>query len=148
MVRLMLVLAPVMCVLSGIGISSVLTTYMRQLDVNQLKKSVSGGTPSSSTRSRRGDDSSTYPHKNEIAFGVICMMTFFLMTYVFHCTWVTSEAYSSPSIVLSARGGDGSKYIFDDFREAYWWLRYNTDEVKIVICKRERENIFSFIIGC
>lgn len=130
MVRLMLVLAPVMCVLSGIGISNVLTTYMRQLDVTQLKKSVSGSTPSS-TRPRRGDDSSSYPHKNEIAFGVICMMTFFLITYVFHCTWVTSEAYSSPSIVLSARGGDGSKYIFDDFREAYWWLRYNTEEVKI-----------------
>lgn len=128
MVRLMLVLAPVMCVLSGIGISSVLTTYMRNLDVNQLKKSVTS-TAQSSTRSRRTDDSSSYPRKNEIAFGVVCMMTFFLMTYVFHCTWVTSEAYSSPSIVLSARSGDGSKYIFDDFREAYWWLRYNTDEV-------------------
>lgn len=144
MVRLMLVLAPVMCVLSGIGISSVLTTYMRQLDVNQLKKSVSG-TPSSSTRSRRGDDSSSYPHKNEIAFGVICMMTFFLMTYVFHCTWVTSEAYSSPSIVLSARGGDGSKYIFDDFREAYWWLRYNTDEVKIMAHCLSRRKKYIFI---
>ena len=128
MVRLMLVLAPVMCVLSGIGISSVLTTYMRNLDVNQLKKSVTS-TAQSSTRARRNDDSSSYPRKNEIAFGVVCMMTFFLMTYVFHCTWVTSEAYSSPSIVLSARSGDGSKYIFDDFREAYWWLRYNTDEV-------------------
>jgi dolichyl-diphosphooligosaccharide--protein glycosyltransferase len=129
MVRLMLVLAPVMCILSGIGISSVLTTYMRNLDVNQLKKNVSGATPSSS-RSRRSDDSSSYPHKNEIAFGVVCMMTFFLMTYVFHCTWVTSEAYSSPSIVLSARTNDGGKHIFDDFREAYWWLRYNTDEVR------------------
>jgi dolichyl-diphosphooligosaccharide--protein glycosyltransferase len=129
MVRLMLVLAPVMCVLSGIGISSVLNTYMRNLDVNQTKKPTTTGS-SSSGRSRRGDDSSSYPHKNEIAFGVVCMMTFFLMTYVFHCTWVTSEAYSSPSIVLSARSGDGSKYIFDDFREAYWWLRYNTDEVR------------------
>ncbi len=41
MVRLMLVLAPVMCVLSGIGISSILTTYMRNLDVNQVKKTAS-----------------------------------------------------------------------------------------------------------
>ncbi len=129
MVRLMLVLAPVMCVLSGIGISSVLTIYMRNLDVNQPKKNVTG-TSTSSGRARRGDDSLTYPRKNDIALGVICMMTFFLITYVFHCTWVTSEAYSSPSIVLSARSGDGSKYIFDDFREAYWWLRYNTDEVR------------------
>lgn len=30
MVRLMLVLAPVMCILSGIGASSLLTTYMKQ----------------------------------------------------------------------------------------------------------------------
>ena len=29
MVRLMLVLAPVACILAGIGISSVLTTYMK-----------------------------------------------------------------------------------------------------------------------
>merc|ERR1712168_618802 len=50
------------------------------------------------------------------------------VTYTFHCTWVTSEAYSSPSIVLSARGHDGSRIIFDDFREAYYWLRHNTPE--------------------
>lgn len=30
MVRLMLVLAPVMCILSGIGISSMLSNYMKQ----------------------------------------------------------------------------------------------------------------------
>lgn len=60
---------------------------------------------------------------------MITLMTVFLLTYSFHCTWVTSEAYSSPSIVLSARGGDGGRIIFDDFREAYYWLRYNTAEV-------------------
>lgn len=57
------------------------------------------------------------------------MLTFMLVSYVFHCTWVTSEAYSSPSIVLSARSHDGSQVIFDDFREAYYWLRMNTPEV-------------------
>ena len=31
---------------------------------------------------------------------------------------VTSEAYSSPSIVLAASQQDGSRIIFDDFREA------------------------------
>lgn len=61
------------------------------------------------------------------------MLTFMLMSYVFHCTWVTSEAYSSPSIVLSARSHDGSQVIFDDFREAYYWLRMNTEEVTLNI---------------
>ncbi len=37
-VRLMLVLAPVMCILSGIGVSQVLTTYMKNLDVSRPDK--------------------------------------------------------------------------------------------------------------
>ncbi|KAK7091614.1 dolichyl-diphosphooligosaccharide--protein glycosyltransferase subunit STT3A [Littorina saxatilis] len=115
MVRLMLVLAPVMCILSGIGVSSILTAYMKNLDTNRKDK-----------KPKKPD--SSYPLKNEIANGVILIMTAFLIMYTFHCTWVTSEAYSSPSIVLSARGGDGSRIIFDDFREAYYWLRHNTPE--------------------
>uniref|UniRef100_A0AAZ3PC40 Dolichyl-diphosphooligosaccharide--protein glycosyltransferase subunit STT3A n=1 Tax=Oncorhynchus tshawytscha TaxID=74940 RepID=A0AAZ3PC40_ONCTS len=69
-----------------------------------------------------------YHFVHQVASGMILVMTFFLITYTFHSTWVTSEAYSSPSIVLSARGGDGSRIIFDDFREAYYWLRHNTPE--------------------
>lgn len=116
MVRLMLVLAPVMCILGGIGMSQVLTTYMKNLDSPTKDK-------------KKGSKlENNYPLKNEIASCVVVMMTMFLMFYVFHCTWVTSEAYSSPSIVLSARQGDGSRIIFDDFREAYYWLRHNTPE--------------------
>ncbi|KAJ8020325.1 Dolichyl-diphosphooligosaccharide--protein glycosyltransferase subunit STT3A [Holothuria leucospilota] len=120
MVRLMLVLAPVMCILSGIGISSILTTYMKNLDINRPEKKAS------SKKAENTD--ANYPIRNEVASGVVILMTFFLITYTFHCTWVTSEAYSSPSIVLSARSGDGGRVIFDDFREAYYWLRHNTPE--------------------
>jgi len=115
MVRLMLVLAPVMCILSGIGISSVLMAYMKNLEISKHDK-----------KSKKTD--ANYPIKNEVATVVILLMSLFLMTYTFHCTWVTSEAYSSPSIVLSARAGDGGRIIFDDFREAYYWLRHNTAE--------------------
>ncbi|XP_077990856.1 dolichyl-diphosphooligosaccharide--protein glycosyltransferase subunit STT3A isoform X2 [Glandiceps talaboti] len=115
MVRLMLVLAPVMCILSGIGISSVLMAYMKNLEIGKRDK-----------KSKKTD--ANYPIKNEVATVVILLMSLFLMTYTFHCTWVTSEAYSSPSIVLSARAGDGGRLIFDDFREAYYWLRHNTAE--------------------
>ncbi|XP_055328474.1 dolichyl-diphosphooligosaccharide--protein glycosyltransferase subunit STT3A-like [Paramacrobiotus metropolitanus] len=117
MVRLMLVLAPVMCVLSGIGISSILHIYARnsEPDTSAEKKGKKGGETS-------------YWFKSEIGTAVCCMMTVFLASYAWHCIWVTSEAYSSPSIVLSARGGHGDRIIFDDFREAYYWLRMNTDE--------------------
>jgi asparagine N-glycosylation enzyme membrane subunit Stt3 len=50
------------------------------------------------------------------------------MMFAVHCTWVTSNAYSSPSIVLASYGQDGSRQIIDDFREAYYWLWQNTHE--------------------
>uniref|UniRef100_A0A8C6XBD8 Dolichyl-diphosphooligosaccharide--protein glycosyltransferase subunit STT3A n=1 Tax=Naja naja TaxID=35670 RepID=A0A8C6XBD8_NAJNA len=55
MVRLMLVLAPVMCILSGIGVSQVLSTYMKNLDISRPDK-----------KSKKQQDS-TYPIKNEDA---------------------------------------------------------------------------------
>ena len=76
---------------------------------------------------------------HQVATGVILLVTVFLVTYTFHCNWVTSEAYSSPSIVLSARAGDGGRIIFDDFREAYYWLRHNTPEVSEWRCTRNEE---------
>jgi len=62
-----------------------------------------------------------------VALGVVAGLCMLFAFYVVHCTWVTSTAYSSPSIVLQARGGEGGRVIFDDFREAYAWLRHNTD---------------------
>lgn len=70
-----------------------------------------------------------YLFKFQVAQAVIVIVAIFFFSYVYHCTWATSEAYSSPSIVLSAHGGDGSTIIFDDFREAYYWLRKNTHPV-------------------
>nr|XP_053653436.1 dolichyl-diphosphooligosaccharide--protein glycosyltransferase subunit STT3A-like [Cherax quadricarinatus] len=115
MVRLMLVLAPVMCILSGIAVSSMLSTYMKQIDDVKTEK-------------KKAKFEGNYFMRSEIATFFVCVMSVFLVMYTLHCTWVTSEAYSSPSIVLSARGHDGSRIIFDDFREAYYWLRHNTPE--------------------
>lgn len=51
----MLVLAPVMCILSGIGVSQVLSTYMKNLDISRPDK-----------KSKKQQDS-TYPIKNEVS---------------------------------------------------------------------------------
>ncbi|KAF8997836.1 oligosaccharyl transferase STT3 subunit [Cyathus striatus] len=56
-----------------------------------------------------------------------------LIFFVFHCTWVTSSAYSSPSVVLASSNPDGSQHIIDDFREAYYWLRQNTPQDAVVM---------------
>lgn len=65
---------------------------------------------------------------------VVVMNAFALLAFfVFHCTWVTSNAYSSPSVVLASTNQDGSQHIIDDFREAYYWLRQNTPETAVVM---------------
>jgi hypothetical protein len=66
MVRLMLVLAPVMCILSGIGISSILYSYMKNLDTAPTSKSSSASGGSSSEKKRKSDDN--YPKKSEVKY--------------------------------------------------------------------------------
>ena len=56
-----------------------------------------------------------------------------LLFFVLHCTYVTSTAYSSPSVVLASTNPDGSQHIIDDFREAYYWLRQNTPKDAVVM---------------
>jgi dolichyl-diphosphooligosaccharide--protein glycosyltransferase len=57
MVRLMLVLAPVMCILSGIAISSVLFTYMRNLESSKADKKL-----------KKSEDN--YPKKSEVILAI------------------------------------------------------------------------------
>ena len=38
---------------------------------------------------------------------IIVILLMVLMLFAVHCTWVTSNAYSSPSIVLASYGHDG-----------------------------------------
>ena len=66
---------------------------------------------------------------------VLVVLTFawYLALFVQHSTYVTSTAYSSPSVVLASRLADGSQYIIDDYREAYYWLRMNTpDDARVM----------------
>lgn len=131
MVRLMLVLAPVMCILSGITVSHLLSKYIKSVEPSTvLSSSHAPAAAKDYKKSKKFEQQSGV--KNEIALAFVGILTFFLITYTFHCTWVTSEAYSSPSIVLSARSHDGGRIIFDDFREAYYWLKMNTPEVDIL----------------
>ena len=148
MVRLMLVLAPIACVMGAIAISTTLKTYMKQIKRARRRSQTAAVTASSSSstatsnlsrpaaakREKRAQkegkvvDSSSNEGQEQVGYVVVAGITLLLIFYILHCTWVTSEAYSSPSIVLAARGMDGGKIIFDDFREAYYWLRQNTAE--------------------
>ena len=115
MVRLMLVLAPVMCIVSAIGVSSLLTSFSKNSEPDESK-----------TKGKVKSQEWTLFSKQDTSKSAFLLLGLMLLTYSYHCTWVTSEAYSSPSIVLAARQTDGSRIIFDDFRESYFWLRQNT----------------------
>jgi dolichyl-diphosphooligosaccharide--protein glycosyltransferase len=140
MVRLMLVLSPVACVLGGIAVSATLVTYSRIFrtsltqPVKKSSASSSSSVPSASSASSSSassgpvDSMEVYGMQKEISAAVIMVLAMLLVFYALHSTWVTAEAYSSPSIVLAARSHDGGKIIFDDFREAYRWLAHNTPQ--------------------
>jgi len=115
MVRLMLTLTPVVCILSAVAVSTILERYLTQ-----------PATPVSQTQNN--DGTVTAPGEESTPSVIIMTLIALLSLYSFHCTWITSSAYSSPSIVLATNGPGGTRHILDDFREAYRWLNQNTED--------------------
>lgn len=74
MVRLMLVLAPIACVLSAIAVSTTLKTYSKFLKRRPNAKPKKG--------------EAVYAGQKEIAWVVITGISILLIFYTFHCTWV------------------------------------------------------------
>ncbi|KAL2420988.1 Dolichyl-diphosphooligosaccharide-protein glycosyltransferase subunit stt3 [Exophiala dermatitidis] len=131
MVRLMLTLTPVVCCAAALALSYILDTYLyAQTPVADTPGDTNGSAKASKVtanpflRSTRNPVVGIYSLMSKSL--ITSMITGFLLLFVAHCTWVTSNAYSSPSVVLASRLPDGSQHIIDDYREAYYWLRQNT----------------------
>ncbi|XP_038076647.1 dolichyl-diphosphooligosaccharide--protein glycosyltransferase subunit STT3B-like [Patiria miniata] len=148
MVRLMLTLTPVVCILASIAISKTLTEYLDNDTGSGGKKKVE------EEGEETEEDEEEVDRKNRKLYDkagkirkpkldqdkdsdgmgtnlkgfVVMALLMMLMMFAVHCTWVTSNAYSSPSIVLATYNNDGTRNILDDFREAYYWLSQNTGE--------------------
>ena len=158
MVRLMLTLTPVVCVLSAIAFSELFSQGLkeeepsRSLDYRPAPGSVKSKDKTSQSDQKQQQQQQQHNQqadKNSVAklkkirtekdqkeqsvsptekTVMAATVMIFLFMFVVHCTWVTSNAYSSPSIVLASHNNDGSRMILDDFREAYYWLSQNTDD--------------------
>ncbi|RVW96263.1 Dolichyl-diphosphooligosaccharide--protein glycosyltransferase subunit STT3A [Vitis vinifera] len=178
MVRLMLVLAPAACILSGIALSEafdVLTRSIKfqlpglpensQIDVSLILfmlLTIKAGDTTSSSVVTQNDAAKTNKNEDtlkerpsrknrkkekehvektsiksqikkrllvlplEASVAAIFLLVLLGAFYVVHCVWAAAEAYSAPSIVLTSHSHDGL-HVFDDFREAYAWLRHNTE---------------------
>lgn len=139
MVRLMLTLTPIVCVAAAIALSQILDTFLVASQPSEPSEVQTNGSakgpaakdkPASSIpealRSTKAPLVGIYSYLSKsLITGAI---TTYLLLFVLHCTWVTSNAYSSPSVVLASRLPDGSQHIIDDYREAYQWLRQNTKQ--------------------
>ena len=68
---------------------------------------------------------------HQIPAAVLGVVGILLLLFASHSAWVASEFYSSPSIVLSARQSNGTRVIFDDFRQSYSWLQQHTPEASL-----------------
>ncbi|XP_034699776.1 dolichyl-diphosphooligosaccharide--protein glycosyltransferase subunit STT3A [Vitis riparia] len=166
MVRLMLVLAPAACILSGIALSEafdVLTRSIKfQLPGLSENSQIDAGDTTSSSVVTQNDAAKTNKNEDtlkerpsrktrkkekehvektsiksqikkrllvlplEASIAAIFLLVLLGAFYVVHCVWAAAEAYSAPSIVLTSHSHDGL-HVFDDFREAYAWLRHNTE---------------------
>ncbi|OJD24702.1 hypothetical protein ACJ73_03932 [Blastomyces percursus] len=123
MVRLMLTLTPIVCVAAAMVLSHILDTYLL---ISPPEPDDSDMPSQGGLRSARKQVVGIY---SKFSKGLISTsVVVYLLLFVTHCTWVTSNAYSSPSVVLASKLPDGSQFIIDDFREAYYWLRQNTPE--------------------
>jgi len=135
MVRLMLTLTPCVCILAAIAFSKLFSIYLKEDETPK------DDDPETNEKNGRLYDKAgkIRKMKHEQTGGgdglgvnirsiVVVAVLMLLMMFAVHCTWVTSNAYSSPSIVLASYGNDGSRQILDDFREAYYWLWQNTPE--------------------
>uniref|UniRef100_A0A5S6QAS6 dolichyl-diphosphooligosaccharide--protein glycotransferase n=1 Tax=Trichuris muris TaxID=70415 RepID=A0A5S6QAS6_TRIMR len=160
MIRLMLTLTPVVCIMSGIAFSCIFERYLRDetADPTFIMHSFNRPKVSTGEQSVKGKDKTMYdkagklkkPSKignaeardqlvteDEFSSNLKTLVSVAFLTllamFVIHCTWVTSNAYSSPSVVLATYLNDGTRNILDDFREAYYWLSQNTaDQARVM----------------
>ncbi|KAJ5204136.1 uncharacterized protein N7498_005015 [Penicillium cinerascens] len=131
MVRLMLTLTPIVCVAAALALSAILDNFLVLSKPDPEAVAKASSDDSKSFRSSRNAVVGIYSYFSKTV--VTCSMSLYLLLFVAHCTWVTSNAYSSPSVVLASKMPDGSQFIIDDYREAYYWLRQNTpDNAKIM----------------
>lgn len=79
------------------------------------KKAASGAVK---RESRRIDTSAGAVQRKSLVIAVIGLGGV-LVVFARHAVWVSSVAYSTPAIIVTAKTADGSRIVYDDFRETY-----------------------------
>ena len=118
----MLTLTPLVCVAAGLAVSKLMDVYLKDVDavpetkhvhkvIEKKKKSPPSERKEKTPAPESIEASSPVMTKapsmgiwmSDTKVTVMAAFLFLLAQFVFHCTWVTSLAYSSPSVVLAYR---------------------------------------------
>ncbi|KAJ9468157.1 Dolichyl-diphosphooligosaccharide--protein glycosyltransferase subunit STT3 [Diplonema papillatum] len=159
MIRLLLVLSPVVCMLSGIALSRTFHDYIPRTSLFAAKPTPAKKTRPAQQQGSAPPNPAAYPPPvggmpsppllpaalqaapQEALNGqltkparvggimadlVVVACLFACCFHVTHSRWITAELYSSPAVVLRLSSPNGTQVLYDDYREAYSWLRYNT----------------------
>jgi dolichyl-diphosphooligosaccharide--protein glycosyltransferase len=113
MVRLMLTLTPIVCVASAIAISNILDTYLNEKTtvVESVDEEFDVKDSKSKKKIEKEEVTATGIKIPGLKYPIVASLLILLSIFAFHCTYVTSSAYSSPSVVLASQNRDGSQHI-------------------------------------
>ena len=122
MIRLLLVLAPAACVLSGIAVSHLVgkSTKVIRLFLIGQKPDESKEKELRPANLKKGIFKRRMPV--DVALLVLALTFITTKTEVLHSTRYAAETFSSPTFIMDGGSGD-DRVIIDDFSEAYYWLK-------------------------
>jgi dolichyl-diphosphooligosaccharide--protein glycosyltransferase len=143
MIRLMLVLAPCACILGAIAVSHLMRKATKSIrlyltsgdeaseaSIGSFDSTVPAFKPKGKKDKKQASVSVKKQTKIRMPFDAAILVVLFLVytlsNTIYHSNTLAAEAYSSPSIIMSSRRQDGTRFIIDDYREAYYWLKQNT----------------------
>ncbi|CAL5070726.1 unnamed protein product [Urochloa decumbens] len=106
MVRLILVAAPAVCLISAIAASATIKNLTALIRTKSKSPQATSGKTTGSKAAAKGAVDQSLPFQHNAAIALL-LGAFYLL-------------------ILAARGHNGGRVIFDDYREAYYWLRQNT----------------------
>jgi len=142
MMRLVLLLAPPACAATGIALVGIIEwsygIYCQETETEELPKKgglASHGTngPKTEAKIEEGDNElmsildESPAAKKGVALALPLLLLLFCWDFCTHSR-LMAERLSEPQIIVSGTDETGQPIIYDDFRQAYWWLRDNTPE--------------------
>jgi dolichyl-diphosphooligosaccharide--protein glycosyltransferase len=118
MVRLLLILAPIACLLSAFALTSTLKPFSRVL----LERAA--------IVRRRIRVTEIVP--KDYALFIVIFIGFMMTLYTWHGTQVAFDYFSSPDVILVGETAEGQPLQLSDWQEAMQWLREETDEDAVI----------------